>query len=150
DPRVRHRLNLFTRRLRSGISVNDLLEQNVYIRIRLLHGDSRFETRNYVERLKEVVLEAVPSGGNLLLHGQWNPHIWRLADDCAKEAGRGHADDCVSSWADRDSGANRRRIAREPPLPPRIAGDRYGMPAGGDVISGGKGAAEERIDLEGV
>src|SRR5215469_9429882 len=131
-------IQLFLAGLWSCVLPDDLLEKEVGIGSGLFGRHVRLSPRNDIERLKQILAEAVPPGRDLLLHGERNPQIRRLSDRGAEKFRRGNADHGVDGRTHRHSLADHIRVSRKTSLPPGIAGDRYGMGARRAIVSVGQ------------
>ena len=127
-----------------------LLKQDVGFQAGLLGGDAGLEAGDEVERLEPLVGEAVAVGGDLLLHGKGNPEVGGVADGRAQEARFGYADERVVVVGDVDDFAEDAGVRVGVALEPAVAGDGYGARAGGLIVGGEDGAAENGGDAEHV
>ena len=74
DEGVVDTLRFLLRRLRANVfTAQNLLEKQVGVGAGLGGGYSRFKAGDEIERLEEFLVEPVPSGRDLLLHGERNP-----------------------------------------------------------------------------
>src|ERR1051326_6854947 len=85
--------------------------------LRLLCGDSRFETTEDVEPARAAIVEIVPSRRDLRLHHHRRKDIRRLPNDDAPEVGGSHADHGERMAIDQDAVVHYAGIGPEAPLP---------------------------------
>ena len=96
DTGVCNVIEVLLRGLRPEVAAHNLLEQQIGFGAGLGCGHAGFEPSDEIERLKEFVTEAVPTGTReRLLHRERNPQVGRLADRESVEARPGNANQRV-------------------------------------------------------
>ena len=88
---------LFLRGLRSDIAEQDLTEKQVGVGLRLYLADAGLQPPDHVQRLKQVLIQAISVRGDFLLHRQGNPEIRRLPYRHSQEFRRSYANNRVHS-----------------------------------------------------
>src|ERR1700716_1139445 len=81
--------------LRSDVVQQSLAEKQVGVGQGLLLAQPRLPRGDDVQRLKQVLLQAVPPRRDFFLHRERNPKIGRLSHRHAEESRWSHSDDGV-------------------------------------------------------
>ena len=141
---VRQAVEMLLRGLRPQVVAHDAVEEKVGFGARLGLRVAGLEPSDQIERLKELVIQPVPSRRDFLFHRQGNPEVGRFAESSTEEPGPRHTDQRVVMRLNADGVAQSRGVAVEVPLKPCVTGHGDRACAGHLVVGFLENAAEKR------